>query len=209
MENDRVRNEEESMSTTYEIYKFAKPTKKELSVIDKFNSYDSFRIVDEDGDDTGWGIYLFRMDDKSISNLVDSRFAVKMVLPELVTDYEKLYAALDFDHEAIKNNSVHIIRSNVRYMNISDGVNTKQINMSMLEDYKVKIETSCIAVKMKTLWNSGENYIYGLDKEKIIKSISGIQDYRYVPVNNSMLAKAEIPFLVFEKNRGKCFMEKY
>ena len=81
--------------------------------------------------------------------------------------------------------------------------------MSMLEDYKVKIEISCIAIKMKTLWNSGENYIYGLDKEKIIKSISGIQDYRYVPVNNSMLAKAEIPFLVFEKNRGKCFMEKY
>lgn len=142
MENDRIRNEEESMSTTYEIYKFAKPTKKELSVVDKFNSYDSFRIVDEDGDDTRWGIYLFRMDDKSISNLVDSRFAVKMVLPELVTDYEKLYAALDFDHEAIKNNSVHVIKSNVRYMDISDGVNTKQMNMSMLEEWVIKCTLS-------------------------------------------------------------------
>ena len=142
MENDRIRNEEESMSTTYEIYKFAKPTKKELSVIDKFNSYDSFRIVDEDGDDTRWGIYLFRMDDKSISNLVDSRFAVKMVLPELVTDYEKLYAALVFDHEAIKNNSVHVIKSNVRYMDISDGVNTKQMNMSMLEEWVIKCTLS-------------------------------------------------------------------
>lgn len=130
------------MSTTYEIYKFAKPTKKELSVIDKFNSYDSFRIVDEDGDDTRWGIYLFRMDDKSISNLVDSRFAVKMVLPELVTDYEKLYAALDFDHEAIKNNSVHVIKSNDRYMDISDGVNTKQMNMSMLEEWVIKCTLS-------------------------------------------------------------------
>ena len=142
MENDRIRNEEESMSTTYEIYKFAKPTKKELSVVDKFNSYDSFRIVDEDGDDTRWGIYLFRMDDKSISNLVDSRFAVKMVLPELVTDYEKLYAALVFDHEAIKNNSVHVIKSNVRYMDISDGVNTKQMNMSMLEEWVIKCTLS-------------------------------------------------------------------
>lgn len=130
------------MSTTYEIYKFAKPTQKELSVVDKFNSYDSFRIVDEDGDDTRWGIYLFRMDDKSISNLVDSRFAVKMVLPELVTDYEKLYAALDFDHEAIKNNSVHVIKSNVRYMDISDGVNTKQMNMSMLEEWVIKCTLS-------------------------------------------------------------------
>ena len=39
--------------------------------------------------------------------------------------------------------------------------------------------------------------------------IPGIRDYRHVPVNNSMLAKAEIPFLIFEKNRGKCFIEQY
>ena len=32
--------------------------------------------------------------------------------------------------------------------------------------------------------------------------IPGIRDYRYVPVNNSMFANAEIPFLIFEKNRG-------
>lgn len=81
--------------------------------------------------------------------------------------------------------------------------------MSMLEDYKVKIETSCIDIKMKTLWNSGENYIYVLDKEKIIKYILCIQNYRYALVNNSMFAKAEIPFLIFENNRGKCFIEKY
>ncbi len=86
------------MSTTYEISKFAKPTKKELSVVDKFNAYDSFRIVDEGGDDTGWGIYLFRIDDISVSDLVDSHFVVKMVFPELITDYEKLYADLGFDN---------------------------------------------------------------------------------------------------------------
>ena len=34
-------------------------------------------------------------------------------------------------------------------------------------------------------------------------------NYEYVPVNNSMLAKAEIPFLIFERNRGKCFIEMY
>ena len=28
-------------------------------------------------------------------------------------------------------------------------------------------------------------------------------------INNSMFAKAEIPFLIFEKNRGKCFIEQY
>lgn len=197
------------MSTTYEIIKFAKPTKKELLAVDKFNAYDSFRIQNEDGDDTGSGIYLFRTDDKSVSNLVDSRFAVKMVLPELVTDYEKLYADLGFDDEVIKNKTVHIVKSNNRNMDISDGVNTEQINKSMLKDYKVEVQTNCIAIKMKTLWNSGENYIYNLDKEKVIKNITGIDVYSYVPVNNSMLARAEMPFLIFQKNYGKCFIAMY
>lgn len=197
------------MSTTYEIVEFVKPTKKELLAVDKFNAYDSFRIQNEDGDDSGWGIYLFRTDDKSVSNLVDSRFAVKMVLPELVTDYEKLYADLGFDDEAIKNKDVHIVKSNNRNMDISDGINTEQINKSMLEDYKVAVQTNCIAIKMKTLWNSGENYIYNLNKEKVIKNIPGIDVYSYVPVNNSMFARAEMPFLIFQKNYGKCFIAMY
>lgn len=182
------------MSTTYEIVKFAKPTKKELLAVDKFIAYDSFRIEDEDGYDAGWGIYLFWADDKSVSNLLNSRFAVKIVLPEMVTDYEKLYTDLGFDDEAIKNKAVHIVKTNNRYMDISDGINTEQINKLMLEDYKVAVQTNCIAIKMKTLWNSGENYIYNLNKEKVIKNIPGIDVYSYVPVNNSMLARAESHF---------------
>ena len=38
------------MSTTYEIYKFAKPTLKELSIVDYYSDYDVFSILDEDGD---------------------------------------------------------------------------------------------------------------------------------------------------------------
>ena len=197
------------MSTTYEIVKFAKPTKKELLAVDKFIAYDSFRIEDEDGYDAGWGIYLFRADDKSVSNLLNSRFAVKIVLPEMVTDYEKLYTDLGFDDEAIKNKDVHIVKSNNRNMDISDGINTEQINKSLIEDYKVAVQTNCIAIKMKTLWNSGENYIYNLNKEKVIKNIPGIDVYSYVPVNNSMLARAEMPFLIFQKNYGKCFIAMY
>ena len=36
--------EENSMSTTYEIYKFAKPTLKELSIVDYYSDYDVFSI---------------------------------------------------------------------------------------------------------------------------------------------------------------------
>lgn len=116
---------------------------------------------------------------------------------------------MGFDDEAIKNKDVHIVKSNNRNMDISDGINTEQINKSMLEDYKVAVQTNCIAIKMKTLWNSGENYIYNLNKEKVIKNIPGIDVYSYVPVNNSMLARAEMPFLIFQKNYGKCFIAMY
>ena len=51
--------------------------------------------------------------------------------------------------------------------------------------------------------------LYGIDKKRAIKCIPDIENYEYVPVNNSMLAKAEIPFLIFERNRGKCFIEMY
>ena len=51
--------------------------------------------------------------------------------------------------------------------------------------------------------------IFTIDKKKAIKCIPDIEDYEYVPVNNSMLAKAEIPFLIFERNRGKCFIEMH
>lgn len=38
-----------SMSTTFEIIRFAKPSKKELQMLDYFSEYDSFRVVDFDG----------------------------------------------------------------------------------------------------------------------------------------------------------------
>ena len=45
---------------------------------------------------------MFRIDDKSVSNIVDSRFVRKLELPEFVTDYNRLYEYIGFDKEAIK-----------------------------------------------------------------------------------------------------------
>ena len=78
-----------------------------------------------------------------------------------------------------------------------------------LEKYKVMVQTKCVVLKIKALWNSSENNLYGIDKKRAIKCIPDIENYEYVPVNNSMLAKAEISFLIFERNRGKCFIEMY
>ena len=38
--------------------------------------------------------------------------------------------------------------------------------------------------------------------------IPGIDEYRYVPITNVILSKAEIPFLIFERNKGNCFIQK-
>lgn len=71
------------------------------------------------------------------------------------------------------------------------------------------LQIMIVFLKIKTLWNSSENNLYGMDKKRVIKCIPDIENYEYVPVNNSMLAKAEIPFLIFARNRGKCFIEVY
>lgn len=197
------------MSITFEIVKFKKPTKDDLSNLRMFNPYGSIPILDDDGDSTGWNIYMFRADDKGIQNIINSCYAVKMELPECITDYDSFFEDLGFPKEVVRNGDVRIIKSNSRYITISYGDKSKEIEKSRLEKYKVMVQTKCVVLKIKALWNSSENNLYGIDKKKAIKCIPDIENYEYVPVNNSMLAKAEIPFLIFERNRGKCFIEMY
>ena len=197
------------MSITFEIVKFKKPTKDDLSNLHMLNPYGSIPILDDDGDSTGWNIYMFRADDKGIQNIINSCYAVKMELPEYITDYDGFFEDLGFSKEAVRNGDVRIIKSNSRYITISYGDKSKEMEKGRLEKYKVTVQIKCVVLKIKALWNSSENNLYGIDKKKAIKCIPDIENYEYVPVNNSMLAKAEIPFLIFERNRGKCFIEMY
>lgn len=142
--------------------------------------------------------------------IIDEKIdAVKMELPEYITDHDSFFEDLGFPKEAVRNRDVRIIKSNSRHITISYGDKSKEIEKGRLEKYKVTIQTKCVVLKIKALWNSSENNLYGIDKKKAIKCIPDIENYEYVPVNNSMLAKAEIPFLIFERNRGKCFVEMY
>lgn len=195
------------MSTTYEIYKFAKPTLKELSIVDYYSDYDVFSILDEDGDNTGEFISLFRIDDKSVSNIVDSRFVRKLELPEFVTDYNSLYEYIGFDKEAIKKKQVHIECSDGWYMDFTDGTKTKSVRIEDLDKFKNIVNVKCVAIKMESLWDSDEVFVYP-DRKRVLKYIPGIDEYRYVPITNVILSKAEIPFLIFERNKGKCFIQK-
>lgn len=83
------------MSITFEIVKFKKPTKDDLSNLHMLNPYGSIPILDDDGDSTGWNIYMFRADDKGIQNIINSSYAVKMELPECITDYDSFLKIWD------------------------------------------------------------------------------------------------------------------
>lgn len=196
------------MSTSYSIYRFAKPIKCELSGIDYFSEYDSFYLHDSDGEQATGYIRLFRSTDKEIANIINSKFVHPLVLPEKVTDYEKLYREMGFDEKTISEKRVHLKSSDGFNMEYTDGKLVKYVKYDELRFYQMIIQTECIAVKMECLWNSEDVYSC-IDKKRVWKYIPVLQDYRFAPISNNILAKAEIPFLIFERNRGKCFIEAY
>ena len=103
---------------------------------------------------------------------------------------------------------VHIKSSNGYIMDYTDGEQIEQVKYDDLQFYEMIVQTECVAVKMECLWDSEDVYSY-IDKKRVLEYIPGLQEYRFVPVSNNVLAKAEIPFLIFERNRGKCFIEAH
>ena len=63
---------------------------------------------------------------------------------------------LGFPKEAVRNGDVRIIKSNSRYITISYGDKSKEIEKSRLEKYKMMVQTKCVVLKIKALWNSSE-----------------------------------------------------
>jgi hypothetical protein len=196
------------MSTAYSIYRFAKPTKQEVSTIDYYEPFGLFPIYDADGEQSNENIKLFRCDDENAANIINSKFARRMVLPEKTTDYHKLYRELGFDEKAITEKRVHIKSSDGYNMEYTDGEHIISMKNDEYQNYQIIVQTECVAIKMECLWNSEDEYVYP-DKSRVIKFIPELQEYSFVPISNSVLAKAEIPFLIFERYKGKCFIQKY
>lgn len=53
---------------------------------------------------------MFRSDDESIKNIINSRYAVETKLLEFIVDYDSFYEDLEFSKESIHNKDVHIIK---------------------------------------------------------------------------------------------------
>lgn len=196
------------MSTAYSIYRFAKPTKQEVSKIDYYEPFGLFPIYAVDGKQSNENIKLFRFDDENAANIINSKFARRIVLPEKNTDYDKLYRDLGFDEKAIIEKRVHIKSSDGYNMEYTDGEHIMSMKYNGLQNYQIIVQTECVAIKMECLWDSEDEYVYP-DKARVIKYIPELQKYSFVPISNRVLAKSEIPFLIFERNKGKCFIQKY
>ena len=139
------------MSTSYSIYRFAKPTKHELAGIDYFSEYDSFPIYDSNGEQTNERIRLFRSTDGETANLINSKFVQGIVLPQEVTDYEELFREMGFNEKTVSEKQVHIKSSDGYTMEYTDGEQVKQIKFDDLNFYQRIIQTECMAVKMECL----------------------------------------------------------
>ena len=167
-----------------------------------------FPIYAVDGKQSNENIKLFRFDDENAANIINSKFARRIVLPEKNTDYDKLYRDLGFDEKAIIEKRVHIKSSDGYNMEYTDGEHIMSMKYNGLQNYQIIVQTECVAIKMECLWDSEDEYVYP-DKARIIKYIPELQKYSFVPISNRVLAKSEIPFLIFERNKGKCFIQKY
>lgn len=196
------------MSTSYKIYRFAKPTKQELSKIECFEPYDSFPVYDADGKETNEYIRLFRKDDEDMANIINCKFARSIILPDKVTDYDALYRGLGFDEKAINEKRIYMSSGNGYTFEYTDGKQIKSIDYEELQHYQNIVQTECIAIKMECIWDSEDECVYP-DKAYVLKFIPELQDYNFAQISNRVLAKSEIPFLIFERNKGKCFIKKY
>ena len=117
------------MSITFEIVKFKKPTKDDLSNLHMFNPYGSIPILDDDGDSTGGNIYMFRADDRGIQNIINSCYAVKMELPEYITDYDSFFEDLGFPKEAVRNGDVWLTQKAISQLfDVDRSVVTKHLS---------------------------------------------------------------------------------
>jgi hypothetical protein len=155
------------MSTAYSIYRFAKPTKQEVSKKDYYEPFGLFPIYDAHGEQSNENIKLFRFDDESAANIINSKFARRMVLPEKTTDYYKLYRDLGFDEQAIIEKRVHI--------KSSDGYNVEYTDGEHI-----------ICIKY-------DEYVYP-DKARVIKFIPELQEYSFAPISNSVWLKQRFLF---------------
>ncbi len=199
------------MSVDIHIYKFEKLSAAELEKVKFFNVSDDESFL---GERHNWdefnpySIMRFHMQDESISKIPMDVFSEKMVKLKQI-NREKLFKYLGFSDESIKADKVKFRWMDGRRLCYVDGEKEERIGIDEERRFMEVIEIPCLLVKYKELFDADETTecFFARDaRDRLLKYYPGFQTYNYEKVNNEMLAKAEIPFLIYERNRDSCFI---
>lgn len=199
------------MSVDIHIYKFEPLTAAELEKVKWFDISDDEQSLGENHDWNEYNPYSimrFHLKDESIRKIPRDVFSEKVVKLKQI-DREKMYKYLGFSDESIRDNKVHFRWVNGRKICYADGEAERSIAVDEEKRFIEVIDFPCLLVKYKELFdadNTTEFFSVSDARDRILKQNPGFQTYNYEIITNEMLAKAEIPFLVFERNKGKCFI---
>lgn len=199
------------MSVDIHIYKFEPLTAEELEKVKWFEISDDEQAL---GENHNWNEYnpysimRFHLKDESIRKIPRDVFSEKVVKLKQI-NREKVYKYLGFSDESIKNNKVSFRWMNGRKICYADGEVERSIAVDEERRFIEVIDFPCLLVKCKELFDADNTteFISTRDaRDRLMKQNPGFQTYNYEIITNEMLAKAEIPFLVYERNKGKCFI---
>lgn len=90
----------------------------------------------------------------------------------------------------------------------SDGEIEQQIYCKDEKKFEEPKEIERYLLKSDILFDSSENFTF--NKREVLEGLKkyypNLETYVYGPVDNVMLSHAEIPFLIFDRNKGKCYL---
>ena len=199
------------MSVDICIYKFEPLLAAELEKVKWFDISDDEKALAENHDWNEFNTYSimrFHLKDESIRKMPRDVFSEKVVKLKQI-NCERMYKYLGFSDESIKNNNVHLRWVYGRKVFYIDGELERSIAVDEEQRFIEVIDFPCLLVKAKKLFDADETveFFSSSDaRDRLLKQNPSFQTYNYEIITNEMLAKAEIPFLVYERNKGKCFI---
>lgn len=194
------------MSVDISISKYRKPTKEELLNI-RFREpyYEKDRSMEEYYD----YIVMTEPDTELAGYLQKMHAGVPIQVLDEVVDYDRYYKSIGFSADDIRN-------KRIRFQSLSGGISTYtngEKEISVLDEtyraYLIHQKIDVIAAYAVTLLDSADCNPYFSTREsadRLRQYYPQYADSSFIPVTNTMLARIEIPLLIFERNRGKCLM---
>lgn len=199
------------MSIDIHIYKFQKLSASEAEKVRWFNVLDDEQSLGENHNSdefNPYSIMRFHLKDESISKIPRELFTEKQVKLRQI-NREKMFKFLGFSDESIKADKVKFRWMDGRRICYVDGENEERISIDEERSFMEVIEIPCLLVKYKELFDADDTTEFFYAKEarnRLLLQNPEFQTYNYEKVNNEMLAKAEIPCLIYERNKDNCFI---